>query len=67
MVADTVTGSDGTSASCGVPSEHRANLKISIPGVLGYDIAQPEIAHLHTVVLAWDYDVRGTSKMRKKP
>ncbi|WP_159002221.1 DNRLRE domain-containing protein [Streptomyces sp. NRRL B-3229] len=51
----------------GVPSEHRANLKISIPGVLSYDIAQPEIAHLHTVGLARDYNVRGTSKMRKKP
>lgn len=51
----------------GVPSEHRANLKIHIPGVLDYDIAQPEIAHLHTVGLARDYDVRGSSKMRKKP
>lgn len=51
----------------GVPSEHRANLKTKIPGVLSYDIAQPEIAHLHTVGLARDYDVRGSSKMRKKP
>ncbi|MBB4794418.1 hypothetical protein BJY54_005030 [Streptomyces nodosus] len=35
--------------------------------MLSYNIAQPEIAHLHTVGLARDYDVRGTSKMRKKP
>ncbi|MGY1502685.1 hypothetical protein ACW4TU_39925 [Streptomyces sp. QTS52] len=51
----------------GVPREHKANLKIRIPGLLDYDIAQPEVAHLHTVGLARDYDVRGSSKMRKKP
>ncbi|MFE3853604.1 DNRLRE domain-containing protein [Streptomyces griseorubiginosus] len=51
----------------GVPSEHRANLKIKIPGVLDYNIAQPEIAHLHTVGLARDYNVWGSVKMRKKP
>lgn len=51
----------------GVPSEHRDNLKVKISGLLDYNIAQPEIAHLHTVGLARDYDVWGSSKMRKKP
>ncbi|MDQ0935709.1 hypothetical protein QFZ49_005681 [Streptomyces turgidiscabies] len=30
--------------------------------MLSYDIAQPEIAHLYTVGLARDYNVRGTSR-----
>lgn len=35
--------------------------------VLNYDIAEPEIACRYTVGLAQDYNVQGTSKMRKKP
>ncbi|WP_369221523.1 hypothetical protein AB5J52_06690 [Streptomyces sp. R39] len=50
-----------------MPSEHRDNPKVKIPGLLNHNIAQPEIAHLHTVGLARDQDVRGSSKMRKKP
>jgi RHS repeat-associated protein len=50
----------------GVPSEHRNDLKQSFLWV-DVDVQQAEVAHLHTVGLAQDFDVYGSATMRGMP
>ncbi|WP_416529646.1 DNRLRE domain-containing protein [Streptomyces coelicoflavus] len=50
----------------GVPSEKRNDLKQSFLWV-DIDVQQAEVAHLHTVGLAQDFDVYGSATMRGMP